>query len=418
MELKTCEYCGTSYDASLSQCPLCGKAADPAPAEPVILTAQGTGAPKKRGKGGKRLAKNRKKQAAPAAEPAENPYAIPIGMMKAICAILGVAVAAGAAFAIYNLKWFAPKENAALQDNGADTAVTEPAQQTQPSEQQYMNEEDYTPAPEQAQPEEPEEPVVCTALKLSTSSVTFEEAEQFFGITYTREPADCNEEVVFSSDNESIATVNQQGKIVAVNAGSAVITAKCGTQTASCLVTCDFKIIEEETPAEDLKLNNEDMTFFSPGEQFSLSVKNAPEDAGITYSSSDESVATITDKGLITAMGSGTANITVTVEGYDEPLKCIVRCNLGDSAEGGAAGGSYTISHSDVTMSLMGEYFKLRLLDENGDAASGVSWTSSDSSICTVDASGVVTAVGKGTATVSTTFGGAAYQCIVRCNLN
>ena len=32
MELITCEYCGTSYDANLRQCPLCGKAAEPAPA--------------------------------------------------------------------------------------------------------------------------------------------------------------------------------------------------------------------------------------------------------------------------------------------------------------------------------------------------------------------------------------------------
>ena len=117
-------------------------------------------------------------------------------------------------------------------------------------------------------------------------------------------------------------------------------------------------------------------------------------------------------------MGSGTANITVTIDGYDEPLKCIVRCNLGDSAEGGdTASGSYSISHSDVTMSLMGEYFKLRLQDADGDSVSGVSWVSSDNSVCTVDASGVVTAVGKGTATVSTTYGGATYQCIVRCNL-
>lgn len=29
MELKTCEYCGTSFDASLRQCPLCGKAVEP-----------------------------------------------------------------------------------------------------------------------------------------------------------------------------------------------------------------------------------------------------------------------------------------------------------------------------------------------------------------------------------------------------
>ena len=65
--------------------------------------------------------------------------------------------------------------------------------------------------------------------------------------------------------------------IVAVNAGSAVITAKCGTQTASCLVTCDFKVVDEEQPSgdEELSLNNTDMTFFSPGEQFTLAVKQA-----------------------------------------------------------------------------------------------------------------------------------------------
>ena len=41
MELKTCEYCGTSFDASLRQCPLCGKAVEPSPAEPIILNAGG-----------------------------------------------------------------------------------------------------------------------------------------------------------------------------------------------------------------------------------------------------------------------------------------------------------------------------------------------------------------------------------------
>ena len=420
MELKTCEYCGTSFDASLRQCPLCGKAAEPAVAEPIVLKSDGeTAAPRRREKGGKRLAKNRAKPAAKPAEQTENPYAIPKGMMKAICIILAVAVTAGAAFAIYNLKWFAPKDKDTDQQETLQTETQPPEQpaQPQPSEEQYMNEEDYTPTAEQTQPEQPAVTVSCTALSLSTNTVTFEEAEQFYGITYTREPADCNEEVVFSSDNESIATVNQQGKIVAVNAGSAVITARCGTQTASCLVTCDFKIIEETetTGDEELSLNNTDMTFFSPGEQFTLTVNGAPEGADTTYSSADPSVAAVSDRGVITAMGSGTTTITVYVGGRD-PLSCIVRCNLDSSTE--AADGSYSISHSDVTMSLMGEYFKLRLLDSNGDAVSGVSWSSGDTSVCTVDDSGVVTAAGKGTTTVSTTYGGATYQCIVRCNLN
>ncbi len=34
MKLKKCEYCGTEFDAALSQCPLCGKAVQPGAAEP------------------------------------------------------------------------------------------------------------------------------------------------------------------------------------------------------------------------------------------------------------------------------------------------------------------------------------------------------------------------------------------------
>lgn len=79
-------------------------------------------------------------------------------MMKAICIILGVAVAVGAAFAIYNLKWFAPK------DKTEDTQQTiqaepQPTEPQQPSKEQYMNEEDYTPPKqEETQVEQPRLP--------------------------------------------------------------------------------------------------------------------------------------------------------------------------------------------------------------------------------------------------------------------
>lgn len=102
MELKTCEYCGTSFDASLRQCPLCGKAVEPSPAEPIILNAGGEpAAPRRREKGGKRLAKNRRQARHKSSGVGENPYAIPKGMMKAICIILGAAVARRGGVAIY-----------------------------------------------------------------------------------------------------------------------------------------------------------------------------------------------------------------------------------------------------------------------------------------------------------------------------
>lgn len=48
--------------------------------------------------------------------------------------------------------------------------------------------------------------------------MTFEEAGRFFNITFTRTPADCTEPVAFSSSDETVATVSEQGKIIAVNA--------------------------------------------------------------------------------------------------------------------------------------------------------------------------------------------------------
>lgn len=128
-----------------------------------------------------------------------------------------------------------------------------------------MNEEDYQ--PEEAE-EEPEAVIVCEGLTLATSSITFDEPERFYNITVQKLPETCNEDVTFSSSDETIATVNQQGKVVAVNGGTAVITATCGSQTATCLVTCDFIAEEEQTSSEEElapALNSTDMTLFYPG---------------------------------------------------------------------------------------------------------------------------------------------------------
>ena len=100
-------------------------------------------------------------------------------------------------------------------------------------------------------------------------------------------------------------------------------------------------------------------------------------------------------------------------------LECIVRCKLDSSAESGAdvdAEGC-TLSHSDVTMAFLGEYFKISLKDADGNRVKGLSWKSGNTGVCTVDADGVVTATGKGTTTVSTTYGGKSFECIIRCNL-
>lgn len=411
MDLRTCEYCGIEYDAALPQCPLCGRNADVAAVSAAERSVQ------KKKKGGARLAKNtkQKKNAASAAPDDGNPYAIPKWMMVTICVILGIAVVLGAAFAIYNLDWFGLKNQSSAQQPAPEEPAVQPdaPADTAPTEEQYMNEEDFTPDAQQEKPAV----VECTGLTLGTSSITFDEAEQFYNITATVEPADCTQEVIYTSADESIATINAQGKIVAVNGGSTTVTVTCGTQSATCLVTCDFSFTEEPGTEEKLppELNNTDMTFFSPGEQFSLVVLNLPEEQQVTFASADPQIASVSSTGVVTAMGSGTTTITATAAG--QSFSCIVRCNLDDSAETGSGEATCTISHFDVTMSIVGEYFKLSLKDADGNKISGLSWTSSDNSVCTVDSDGVVTATGRGTAYVSTTYQGVSYECIVRCNV-
>ena len=161
MKLKKCEYCGTEFDAALSQCPLCGKAVQPGAAEPqpvmpaAYKPAGGRGGKFSKKKGGHFAADPKKEKEA---KSAENPYKIPKWMMVTICVILGLAVLMGAAFALYQLSWFpkflSPKEPVSMQEPAqqpAQEAASEPAQPAVPTEQQYMNEEDY-------QPEEADEP--------------------------------------------------------------------------------------------------------------------------------------------------------------------------------------------------------------------------------------------------------------------
>ena len=333
MELRNCEYCGTAYDARLSQCPLCGRTAggQKAPAQPepkrvrpaaenkpekIQPTQPDTPARTEKAPAGKRLRQEpggaraargytgkrlRTGAAVPAQDGSDTPeapkggnvYAIPKWMMATICVILGLAVLGGALLAFSRLGWSplyrettleAPAQTA---DTQPETTQPEPVQSAQPAEaasdpaadeNRYRNEEDQKPVQTEETSQQPES-AACTSLTLSAPTVTFEDAGRFFNITFTRKPAECTEPVTFTSSDENVATVSEQGKIVAVNAGSAVITAACGEQTAQCLVTCDFAYVGAETTEEGsvpLALSKDDLTFFNAGEQYTLSVTGAP----------------------------------------------------------------------------------------------------------------------------------------------
>lgn len=117
----------------------------------------------------------------------------------------------------------------------------------------------------------------------------------------------------WSSDNESVATVDASGKVTAVGVGQARITAVSEvfeeTPPAECLVTVNPNDVQIEGVAL-----SETAVEVKPGDKLQLSASVLPEGSpqGVTWSSSNAEVALVDEAGLVTAIAEGTAVVTAT----------------------------------------------------------------------------------------------------------
>ena len=201
-----------------------------------------------------------------------------------------------------------------------------------------------------------------------------------------------NKAITWSSDNESIATVDADGNVTAVAVGVANITAKCGDATATCKVTVN------PVPASSVTLNVQDITLLV-GATDKLTATVSPEnvtDPVITWSSDNESIATVDTDGNVTAVAVGVANITATCG--DVTATCKVTVNP-------VSASSVTLNVRDITL-LVGATDKLTATVSPENVTDKViTWTSDNESIATVDADGNVTAVSVGVANITATCG-------------
>ncbi len=147
-----------------------------------------------------------------------------------------------------------------------------------------------------------------------------------------------------------------------------------------------------------------------PGATLALTATVMPEDATdktVTWTSSDEAVATVDAEGNVTAVAPGQAEITATSNGF------IAVCDLTVSP---VKAQSVTLSASEAELT-EGDTFRLTAEVAPADVTDKtVTWTSSDEAVATVDASGLVTAVAPGSATVTASCGEASATCEVTVN--
>ena len=153
--------------------------------------------------------------------------------------------------------------------------------------------------------------VPVTGVSLNTSTLNLIEGGTDT-LTATVEPNNAtNRNVTWSSDNPSVATVNN-GVVSAVSEGTATITVTTadGGKTATCAVT----VTAAPVPVSGVKLNKSE-TALTVGDTETLTATVAPANAtnqNVTWASSDPSVATVDAAGKVTAVAPGTATITAT----------------------------------------------------------------------------------------------------------
>ncbi|MDE6337634.1 MAG: Ig-like domain-containing protein, partial [Muribaculaceae bacterium] len=131
-------------------------------------------------------------------------------------------------------------------------------------------------------------------------------------LTATVEPGEATDKMLtWASSDEAVATVSAGGEVAAVKAGEATITVTSSNgKSATCKVTVEAKVIE----VIGVTLNTTTLSL-TEGERAALTATVEPDNATdkmLTWISSDETVATVSAEGEVTALATGTAVITVT----------------------------------------------------------------------------------------------------------
>ena len=220
-------------------------------------------------------------------------------------------------------------------------------------------------------------------------------------LTATVTPSDTTDTVVWTSSDESVATVSAEGVVTGVKAGTAVITATAGSVKAECTVT-----VSKPAPAVT-KVTKVTVTAsarnIAAGKKVQLKAAVAPSKAtnkAVTWKSSNTKVATVSSKGVVTfnkKAGGKKVTITATAkDGSKKYGKITLTCMKG-SVKKITLSGAKTLKAGKTTK------VKAKVTTMNGTANKTLAWTSSNTKIATVDKTGKVKAVKgkKGTVTIT-----------------
>src|SRR5437762_1844188 len=240
-------------------------------------------------------------------------------------------------------------------------------------------------------------PVASVTVSPATATVTIGTTTQL-----TATPKDANgtalsgRAVTWVTSNAAAATVSANGVVTGVATGSATITATSEGQSGTSAITVT------NVPVASVTVSPATASL-TVGATTQLTA--TPKDANgtalsgrvVTWGTSNAAAATVSANGVVTGVATGSATITATSEGQSG-TSAITVTNVPVA--------SVTVSPATASLTV-GATTQLTATpkDANGTALSGrvVTWATSNAAAATVSASGVVTGVAAGSATITAT---------------
>ena len=162
----------------------------------------------------------------------------------------------------------------------------------------------------------------------------------------------------------------------------------------------------DKVSVESVSLNQTKITL-EKGKTATLVATVKPTNAtntAVTYKSSNESIAKVDSKGVITAVAKGTATITVTTTDGQKTATCEVTVTeKTEAGEGKVSVESISLNQTKVSLEKGKTTTLVATVKPTNATNKAVTYKSSNESVAKVDSKGVITAVAKGTATITVT---------------
>ncbi|MDE0358886.1 MAG: serine hydrolase [Gammaproteobacteria bacterium] len=254
------------------------------------------------------------------------------------------------------------------------------------------------------EPPPPAPAPVATTVTVNPASATLTALEET--ARFTADVRDQNGQVMagaavaWTTSDASVASVDASGLVTAAANGGATITATAGSisRTAEVTVAQEIATVTVTPPADTLVTGDAVQLMAEAADA------NGHTVAGVEFSwaSSDTSVAAVDATGLVTSVGTGEATVTATASGITGGAVLTVVAPVPMSV---------AVVPDTVVLTALGQTAQLsaEVRDQTGNAMPGapVTWSSSDAAVAAVNAVGLVTAVGNGTAAITAAAGSA-----------